>query len=50
MAAPTLDSIHAPSDPPTSLGPINGVAEGIERPVQASVLRRLGCTRGQGYL
>jgi diguanylate cyclase (GGDEF)-like protein len=26
------------------------VAEGIERPDQASVLRRLGCIRGQGYL
>ena len=26
------------------------VAEGIERPSQAAVLRRLGCTRGQGYL
>jgi len=26
------------------------VAEGIERPGQVRVLRRLGCTRGQGYL
>ncbi|MGZ8527553.1 MAG: EAL domain-containing protein, partial [Candidatus Limnocylindrales bacterium] len=29
---------------------LQGVAEGIERPEQASVLRRLGCTQGQGYL
>ncbi len=26
------------------------IAEGIERPEQVAVLRRLGCTRGQGYL
>jgi diguanylate cyclase (GGDEF)-like protein len=26
------------------------VAEGIERPEQSAILRRLGCTRGQGYL